>query len=47
MTNVMGGPWWDSSIRGARMSVVAAPAVLHGPLMELLRTVKTTVQVRR
>jgi myo-inositol-1(or 4)-monophosphatase len=47
VTNVLGGPWWDSSIRGARMSVVAAPAVLHQPLMELLRTVKTTVQVRR
>jgi myo-inositol-1(or 4)-monophosphatase len=47
VTNVGGGPWWDSSIRGARMSVVAAPTVLHEPLMELLRSVKTTAQVRR
>ena len=47
VANVLGGPWWDSSVRGARISVVAAPAVLHAPLMELLRAVKTTLQVRR
>ena len=47
VTGVTGGPWWDRRARGARTSIVAAPAVQHGPLMQLLASVRTTVQTRR
>ena len=47
VTAIEGGPWWNAKVRGARHSVVAAPAVQHGPIMELLGSLKTSVQGRR
>ncbi|HEX7172393.1 MAG TPA: inositol monophosphatase family protein [Candidatus Limnocylindria bacterium] len=47
VTSVTGGPWWDPRVRGPRTSVVAAPKGQHGPLLELLASVKTSVQTRR
>ncbi len=47
VTNVMGGPWWDPQVRGPRTSVVAAPPAQHGAILELLASVRTTVQTRR
>jgi myo-inositol-1(or 4)-monophosphatase len=47
VTSISGGPWWNPKTRGARTSVVAAPAAQHGPLMELLGSLKTTLQTRR
>ncbi len=47
VTAIDGGPWWNPRLRGARHSVVAAPTVQHGPIMELLRSLKTSVQTRR
>ena len=46
-TDVAGGPWWNPRLKGARHSVVAAAPALHGPLMELLGTVKMKSAVRR
>ncbi len=46
-TDVAGGPWWNPLLKGARHSVVAAAPALHGPLMELLGTVKMKAAVRR
>ena len=47
VTDLRGGPWWSPTVRGARISVVAAPSVQHGPLMDLLESLRTTVQTRR
>jgi myo-inositol-1(or 4)-monophosphatase len=47
VTSISGGPWWNPKARGPRTSVVAAPAAQHGPLMELLASLKTTLQTRR
>jgi myo-inositol-1(or 4)-monophosphatase len=47
VTSVAGGPWWNPEVRGPRTSVVAAPAAQHGPILELLASLKTTVQTRR
>ncbi len=47
LSDVNGGPWWNSKLRGPRSSVVAAPVVQHGALLELLAKVRTTVQTRR
>jgi myo-inositol-1(or 4)-monophosphatase len=47
VTDVRGGAWWNPALRGPRTSVVAAPAVQHGPLVELLASLRTTVQTRR
>ncbi|MEO8246670.1 MAG: inositol monophosphatase family protein, partial [Chloroflexota bacterium] len=46
-TDVAGGAWWNPRLKGARHSVVAAAPALHGPLMELLGTVKMKATVRR
>ena len=46
VTGVTGGPWWDPKVRGPRASVVAAPTAQHGALLEILRSVRTTVQAR-
>lgn len=46
VTDIAGGAWWNPRLRGARYSVVAAPAALHGPLMELLAGVKMRAAVR-
>jgi myo-inositol-1(or 4)-monophosphatase len=47
VTDVRGGPWWRPRTSGPRANVVAAPAVQHGPLLELLASLKTSVQTRR
>jgi myo-inositol-1(or 4)-monophosphatase len=47
VTDIAGGPWWNSTLRGPRTSVVAAPAAQHAALLELLGSLKTTVQTRR
>jgi myo-inositol-1(or 4)-monophosphatase len=47
VTGISGGPWWDPRVRGPRTSVVAAPSAQHGVLMELLTSLKTSVQTRR
>jgi myo-inositol-1(or 4)-monophosphatase len=47
VTSVTGGSWWDPRVRGPRTSVVAAPVAQHGPLLELLASVRTSVQTRR
>ena len=46
VTDVKGNPWWDPRVRGARASVVAAPAAQHRPLLDTLAALKTTVQSR-
>ena len=45
-TDIGGEGWWNPKRRGARHSVVAAPAALHGPLMELLGAVHMRAAVR-
>ena len=47
VTNIQGGPWWSSTVRGPRTSVVAAPSTQHGALLEMLGSLKTTLQTRR
>ena len=47
VSDLRGGPWWNPRISGPRANIVAAPAAQHGPLLEVLRTLKTTVQPRR
>ena len=47
VTDVRGGAWWAKKVRGPRASIVAAPPSQHGALLELLGTLKTTVQARR
>ena len=47
VTNLEGGPWWNSRVRGPRISVVAAPPAQHGALLELLTSLKTTLHTRR
>ncbi|MGH2428855.1 MAG: inositol monophosphatase family protein [Candidatus Limnocylindria bacterium] len=50
VTDVLGGPWWkrwNPKARGARTSIVAAPAVQHGPIIEMLASLRTQVRTRR
>ena len=47
VTDVAGGPWWQATVRGPRANVVAAPKSQHAALLELLRSLKTTVRTRR
>jgi myo-inositol-1(or 4)-monophosphatase len=47
VTNLQGGPWWSSAVRGPRTSVVAAPSAQHGALLDMLASLKTTLQTRR
>ena len=47
VTDIEGGPWWKPRLTGARASIVAAPAAQHGAILELLRSLRTTVQARR
>jgi myo-inositol-1(or 4)-monophosphatase len=47
VTDLRGGPWWNSSVEGPRANVVAAPAAQHAALLELLGSLKTTLQTRR
>jgi myo-inositol-1(or 4)-monophosphatase len=47
VTDIGGGPWWNPRLSGPRTSVVAAPPAQHPALMELLGSLKTTLQTRR
>jgi len=47
VTDVGGGPWWSSRVKGPRTSIVAAPPAQHGAILELLGSLKTRVQTRR
>ena len=47
VSGVTSGPWWDPRVRGPRTSVVAAPEAQHGAILDLLASVRTTVQTRR
>ena len=47
VTDIAGGPWWNPKLRGPRTSVVAAPAVQHAALLELLGSLRTRLQTRR
>ena len=47
VTDIAGGPWWNPKQRGPRTSVVAAPAVQHAALLELLGSLRTRLQTRR
>lgn len=47
VSDLYGGPWWNTAKRGPRLSIVAAPPRHHGELLTLLRTARTTVQTRR
>lgn len=47
VSDLYGGPWWNTAKRGPRLSVVAAPPPHHGKLLELLREAHTTVETRR
>jgi len=47
VTNVRGGPWWDAALTGPRANVVAAPAAQHAAMLQLLASLKTTLQTRR
>ncbi|MGQ0609153.1 MAG: inositol monophosphatase family protein [Chloroflexota bacterium] len=47
VTSITGGTWWTPRVRGPRSSVVAAPSAQHGPLLELLGSLKTKLQTRR
>ena len=47
ITDIAGGPWWNPRLRGPRTSVVASGAAQHATLLELLGSLKTTLQTRR
>jgi myo-inositol-1(or 4)-monophosphatase len=47
VTDLRGGPWWNTARRGPSLSIVAAPPRHHGELVALLRAARTTVQTRR
>jgi len=47
ITDIAGGPWWNPRLRGPRTSVVASGAAQHTPMLELLASLKTTLQSRR
>jgi myo-inositol-1(or 4)-monophosphatase len=47
VSDLYGGPWWNTAKRGPRLSIVAAPSPHHGTLLSLLREARTTVETRR
>lgn len=47
VTDIVGGPWWQPTLRGPRANIVAAPRAQHAALLEMLRSLKTTVRTRR
>lgn len=47
ITDLYGGPWWNTAKRGPRLSIVAAPAPHQATLLQLLRAARTTVETRR
>lgn len=47
VSDLYGGPWWNTTKRGPRLSIVAAPAPHQERLLGLLRGARTTVETRR
>jgi myo-inositol-1(or 4)-monophosphatase len=47
VTDLRGGPWWNPKVGAPRINVVAAPRAQHQPLLDLLDSLRTTVQTRR
>jgi myo-inositol-1(or 4)-monophosphatase len=47
VTDLRGSRWWNASVKGPRANVVAAPPAQHAALLELLGSLKTTLQTRR
>lgn len=47
VTDLAGDGWWNADVRGARASIVAAPAAQHAQLLELLASLRTRVRMRR
>ncbi len=47
VTDITGAGWWNPKLTGPRTSVLAAPRAQHGPLLELLGSLKTKLQTRR
>ncbi|MDQ2854230.1 MAG: inositol monophosphatase [Chloroflexota bacterium] len=47
VSDLHGGPWWNTTKRGPRLSIVAAPQPHQATLLELLRAARTTVETRR
>jgi myo-inositol-1(or 4)-monophosphatase len=47
VTDLYGGPWWDTQRRGATISIVAAPPPHHAALLEMLAAAGTQVRARR
>jgi myo-inositol-1(or 4)-monophosphatase len=47
VTDLRGGPWWNPTLTGPRANIVAAPAAQHATLIEMLASLKTTLQTRR
>jgi myo-inositol-1(or 4)-monophosphatase len=47
VTDLRGGPWWNPALTGPRANIVAAPAAQHAALIEMLASLKTTLQTRR
>jgi myo-inositol-1(or 4)-monophosphatase len=47
VSDLYGGPWWNTAKRGPRLSIVAAPSPHHARLLALLREARTTVETRR
>jgi myo-inositol-1(or 4)-monophosphatase len=47
VTDLRGGHWWNPKLGTPRISIVAAPRAQHGPLLDLLSSLRTTVQTRR
>jgi len=47
VTDLRGGAWWSPKVGASRINIVAAPKAQHGPLLDLLASLRTTVQTRR
>ena len=47
VSDLYGGPWWNTAKRGPRLSIVAAPTPHQERLLALLREARTTVETRR
>ena len=47
VTDLRGGPWWNPKVGAPRINVVAAPRAQHATLLDLLSSLRTTVQTRR
>jgi myo-inositol-1(or 4)-monophosphatase len=47
VSDLYGGPWWNTAKRGPRLSIVAASAPHQATLLRLLREARTTIETRR